>query len=166
MKNWYLIYTKPQGEELAKVNLERQGFETYLPLVGVRRRRLGRGRVSIEPLFPRYLFIHLNTETDNWLPIRSTMGVSKLIRFGMQPAIVPDPLIEALRERENAQGVQDIKIGHYKQGEKVRVLEGPMMGFEGIFLAKTSSDRVIVLLNIVGKSTRVKLDIDKLESTA
>ena len=69
MKNWYLIYTKPHKEQLARENLERQGYEIYLPMARLRRRRMGKGATRIEPLFPRYLFIHLDAKTDNWSPI-------------------------------------------------------------------------------------------------
>jgi transcriptional antiterminator RfaH len=163
MKNWYLIYAKPHKELVAKENLERQGYEVYLPMARVRRRRLGKGATRIEPLFPRYLFIRLDTQTDNWSPIRSTMGVSNLVKFGMYPSIVPKSLIEVLCERCDEEGIQDIIPGEFKSGESVRVMEGPMMGFEGVFLAKTSNDRVFVLLDIVGKHTRVSLTTEKLE---
>ena len=162
MKNWYLIYTKPQKELVARENLERQGYEIYLPLARLRRRRMGKGVTRIEPLFPRYLFIRLDTKLDNWSPIRSTLGVSNLVKFGMYPSAVPDALIELLCDRCDEEGVQDIIPEEYKKGEAIRVLEGPMTGLEGVFLAKTSNDRVMVLLDIVGKHTRVNLETEKL----
>jgi transcriptional antiterminator RfaH len=162
MKHWYLIYTKPHKEHVARENLERQGYDIYLPMARVRRRRLGKGANRIEPLFPRYLFIKLDTQTDNWSPIRSTLGVSNLVKFGMYPSAVPEALIELLCDRCDEEGIQDIAPDEYKKGEAVRVLEGPMTGLEGIFLAKTSSDRVMVLLDIVGKHTRVNMETVKL----
>jgi transcriptional antiterminator RfaH len=162
MKNWYLIYTKPQKELVARENLERQGYEIYLPMARLRRRRMGKGMNRIEPLFPRYLFIHLDTKTDNWSPIRSTLGVSNLVKFGMYPSAVPEALIELLVDRCDEEGIQDITPDEYKEGEAIRVMEGPMTGLEGVFLAKTSSDRVMVLLDIVGKHTRVNLETEKL----
>ncbi len=162
MKNWYLIYTKPHKELLARENLERQGYETYLPMARLRRRRMGKGVTRIEPLFPRYIFIHLDTKTDNWAPIRSTLGVSNLVKFGLYPSAVPEALIELLYDRCDEEGIQDIVPDEYKEGEPIRVLEGPMTGLEGVFLAKTSSDRVMVLLDIVGKHTRVNLETEKL----
>ena len=66
MKSWYLIYSKPRGEELAKTHLERQGYEVYLPLILGRIKRRGRTEKSIQPMFPRYLFIHLSDQTDDW----------------------------------------------------------------------------------------------------
>jgi transcriptional antiterminator RfaH len=161
-KRWYLVYAKPRQEELAHANLERQGYEIYLPLIRQARRRLGRRVIRIEPMFPRYLFIHLDTETDNWAPIRSTFGVSKLVRFGPEPSPVPDDLVAAIRRRDDKSGVQDIALHEFKPGERVRVEEGPLMGYEGVFLARTSQERVLVLLDIVGREARTKLDISVL----
>ncbi|NIN33844.1 MAG: transcription/translation regulatory transformer protein RfaH, partial [Gammaproteobacteria bacterium] len=59
MKSWYLIHTKPRQEKLAEENLERQGYEIYLPMAEIRRKRRGRSVRVIDPMFPRYLFIHL-----------------------------------------------------------------------------------------------------------
>jgi len=162
MKHWYLIYTKPHKEQVARENLERQGYEVYLPMARIRRRRLGKGTTRIEPLFPRYLFIKLDTQTDNWAPIRSTVGVGNLVKFGMYPSIVPEALVELLYARCDEDGIEDIAPGEFRTGESVRVMEGPMMGLEGVFLAKTSNDRVLVLLDIVGKHTRVTMTTEKL----
>ncbi len=161
-KRWYLIYSKPRQEDTAKQNLERQGYSTYLPLLRTPRRRMERRIIRIEPMFPRYLFIQLDTETDNWAPIRSTLGVSTLVRFGMTPSPVPDDLIETLRERDDSAGVQDIPMHEFKSGQKIRIEEGPFMGYEGIFLAKSSQERVLVLLEIVGKSAKARVDITAL----
>ena len=163
MLAWYLVYSKPQQERLALENLERQGYESYLPFIRSRRRRSGRYISVIEPMFPRYLFLHLSDETDNWGPIRSTIGVSKLVRFGDMPARVPDDLIDALKRREDASGVQNLPEPAFKAGEKVRIVEGPMAGYEGIFHAKTSQERVVILLEIVGQSTRVQLAVGHIE---
>jgi transcriptional antiterminator RfaH len=161
-KRWYLVYAKPRQEQTAQENLVRQGYRTYLPLLRVPRRRLGRRVIRVEAMFPRYLFIHLDTVTDNWAPIRSTVGVSKLVRFGGEPAPVPDMLIEALRARENKEGVQDVPLHSYQHGQKVRIEEGPFMGYEGIFLAKTGEERVLVLLDVVGTQAKARVDIESL----
>lgn len=161
-RRWYLIHSKPRQEGTAKENLERQGYRIYLPLLRTPRRRVGRRVIRIEPMFPRYLFIHLDTETDNWAPIRSTIGVSTLVRFGTTPTPVPDDLIETLRERDDSAGVQDIPMHEFNAGQKIRIEEGPFMGYEGIFLAKSSQERVLVLLDIVGKSAKARVDVTAL----
>lgn len=157
-KKWYLVYTKPRQEELANQNLQRQGFNSYLPMAIQPRRRDGKVISRIEPLFPRYLFISLDTKTDNWSPIRSTIGVSSLVRFGMNPAVVPTELVLMIEKRDNEYGVQKLPIKEFETGDKVRITDGPMMGYEGIFLARSSQERVTILLSIVNKNTHVKLN--------
>jgi len=161
-KRWYLVYSKPRKEELARVNLERQGYPAYLPMMRTPRRKLGRRVIRVEPMFPRYLFIHLDTETDNWAPIRSTLGVVSLVRFGMLPSAVPDDLIASLRERDNASGIQDVPLNTFERGQRVRIEEGPFMGYEGIYLAQTGQERVHILLDIVGKAARTQVDVEHL----
>lgn len=161
-KRWYLVYSKPRKEELARVNLERQGYPTYLPMMRTPRRRMGRRIVRVEPMFPRYLFIHLDTASDNWAPIRSTLGVANLVRFGMLPSPVPQDLIDTLRTRDDSDGVQDVPLHTFEEGQKVRIEEGPFMGYEGIFLARTSEERVLILLDIVGKSAKAQISIEHL----
>lgn len=166
MLAWYLIYSKPQQERLALENLARQGYEAYLPLIRNRRRRGGRYVQAIDPMFPRYLFIHLNDETDNWGPIHSTFGVSKLVRFGDLPARVPDDLVASLQAGEDEAGVQNLPPPDFRIGDKVRIVEGPMAGYEGIFHAKTSQERIIILLQIAGQSTRVQLAAGHIEPSS
>lgn len=163
MKAWYLVYSKPQQERLALENLERQGYSSYLPLIKNRRRRSGRYVALIEPMFPRYLFVHLSDETDNWGPIRSTIGVANLVRFGMNAARVPDTLIGAMREREVG-GVQTLAPPELKPGDHVRIVEGVLAGYEAIFQAKTSKERVVLLLQLAqDRTARVQVDANDIE---
>src|SRR4030065_2468428 len=106
-KSWYLVYAKPRQEEVALTNLVRQGYGAYLPRVREARKRQGRRIMVVDPLFPRYLFIYLDTHTDNWGPIRSTLGVASLVRFGQEPACIPDELIDFLKTREGEAGLHE-----------------------------------------------------------
>jgi len=165
MKSWYLIYSKPQQERIANDNLQRQGYMVYLPLASVRRRRKGRTVRVIDPIFPRYLFINLSDQTDDWGPIRSTIGVSSLVRFGQVPAKIPDSLIQGLRLREDSDGIQEIPEREFKFGEKVRISEGIMEGFEAIFQCQKSNDRVILLLKLAENITRIDIESSQIEPT-
>lgn len=155
---WYLVYAKPRQEEVALRNLQQQGFETYLPRVRTTRRRGGRRINGIEALFPRYLFVRLDPVRDNWAPIRSTIGVTSLVRFGAEPAEVPSSLVAFLRGREDEGGLQAIEPQRLSPGQAVRVEEGPLAGYAGIFLARSGRDRVVVLLNILGRHARLELE--------
>ena len=158
MKSWYLIQAKPKSEELAKVNLERQGYETYLPLILGRAKKRGKTIKSIQPMFPRYLFIYLSDKTDDWGPIRSTLGVSTLVRFGMTAARVPEVLINALKKNENSSGIHELPTKRLSSGDKLLIVEGPFEGYEAILFSKKSNDRVIVLLKISESFVKVKLE--------
>ncbi len=163
MKAWYLIHSKPRQENVAKEQLERQGYETYLPLAPVRRRKRGRAYSVIAPMFPRYLFIYLSNETDDWRPIRSTIGVSVLVKFGEVPAKLPNKLIEKLRDREDDEGIQVLENIEFSKGDQARIAEGPFEGFEGIYQCRTGKDRVILLLKIAQNAVNIELSAEQIE---
>ena len=75
---WFLVYTKAKEEQRAKKNLENQGFSIFLPMIAF---AINNRSVStiVKPMFPRYLFIKLNLEKDNWTLIKSTRGVSHMV---------------------------------------------------------------------------------------
>lgn len=162
-KSWYLVYTKPRREILAQENLDRQGYMTYLPLMYSRRRRVDHLVLVTEPLFPRYLFVRLDAQTDNWAPIRSTLGVTGLVRFGPQPARAPDDLIDLLKSRDGSDGIQTLPMPDFHRGDTVRITDGTMAGYQGIFLAKSGRERVIILLEIAGRDARVQLSACQIE---
>jgi hypothetical protein len=93
---WYLVHTKPRQEEVALANLERQGYECYLPQMRIERIRRRKAEVATEPMFPRYLFIRLDSSDQgkSRSPIRSTLGVSQLVHFGARAAKVDDALVD------------------------------------------------------------------------
>ena len=165
MRSWYLVYSKPQQERVALENLARQGYVAYLPLVRVRRRRQTRVVNVVEPMFPRYLFVHLSDRTDDWGPIRSTVGVACMVRFGDEAARVPEGLIEAMRAREDEEGLQVLDTPDFRVGDRVRIAEGALAGYEAMFQARSGKQRVILLLEVAGKLARVEVNEDDVEPT-
>ncbi|MGI9142171.1 MAG: transcription/translation regulatory transformer protein RfaH [Fluviibacter sp.] len=149
---WYLVQSKPRNEARALENLVRQGYETYLPLMEVERLQRGKLLKKMEALFPRYLFLHLEEGNDNWGPIRSTLGVAGLVRFGQAYAVVSDEVMAAVRER-----TQDIKKSLFESGDNVRVVSGPLLGLEGVFEIADGEQRSFVLLEFMQKQQRVSV---------
>jgi len=161
--NWYLLSSKPRQEQTAKLNLIQQNYEIYLPYHQVRKRKKTGHTLVTEPLFPRYLFIRLSHTQSNWAPIRSTRGVANIIRFGNANAKVPNVLVSKLKTQEKhhfEQNANALTQPKFKKGEKVRILEGVMAGYDGIFQTESSENRVHILLDIANKYTRVKLPVD------
>jgi transcriptional antiterminator RfaH len=162
---WYVVYTKPKMESLAMTHLERQGFECYGPKV-LQERILRKKRVAMAaPLFPRYLFIRpMDQEALSLYPVRSTVGVSNLVTFGDQrtPGKIPSLWIEALRGEEAKRQGEPLPDA-FQKGEKVLILEGPFQGLLGVFDLQQDRDRVMVLIDFLGKATRLPLDPSALE---
>jgi transcriptional antiterminator RfaH len=156
MSNWFLIHTKIRQERVALENLERQGFECFLPLMRAEKLRRGALQVVQEALFPRYLFIRLGTglESQSWAPIRSTLGVSRLVTFGLIPAKIDDELIGVLRDQSED---SDVVLRHFEPGEQVVVTEGPFVGVEAIYQMADAEGRVMVLLNILSKQVKMSV---------
>ncbi len=162
---WYLVFTKPAQERVARLNLERQGYEVYLPLTQERkRRRSGVVFFSKNPMFPRYLFVCLATGLDNFSPIRSTRGVVDLVRFSGLPASVPPNLIDSLQAVERVQLESSSLNIPLKPGDRVRIMEGPLFGYEGVFHSVCSGGaRVRVLLDLLSSHAALKVPRDSLD---
>jgi transcriptional antiterminator RfaH len=155
--HWYLIHTKPRQEKCALQNLEQQGYQCYMPLLPKEKLRQGAVALTDEPLFPRYLFINLAQDfmAKSWSPILSTKGVSRLVRFGTDPARVDDALIEHLRSHEVR--VLDEPERLFKPGERVLLTEGPFAGIEGIYQMADGDQRVIILIQLMSQPVITKI---------
>jgi len=155
--DWYLIHCKPRQEARALENLQRQGYEAWLPMLTVEKIRRGRIVQVTEPMFSRYLFIQLDAVSSNWAPIRSTLGVSRLVTFGSVPASVPDELIEALRNAP-VQEPQRLLV----PGAEVLFVDGPLQGLRGIFQQHDGEARAMVLIELLSKPQAIAVNLGDL----
>ena len=158
---WYVIHTKPRQEQRALDNLERQGFQAWLPTIEMEKLRRGKLTRVVEPMFSRYLFIQLDKTQTNWSPIRSTLGVSKLVSFGNVPAVVPDALIEALQQADGAQREYLLK-----EGDAVQFVSGPLQGLEGILQQRDGELRALVLIELISQPQRISTAIEDIRPLA
>lgn len=163
MEQWYVIQTKPRQETIAEENLERQGYICFCPRIGVWRKFRGSRRSAVEAYFPNYVFIHLDMQSTNVAPIRSTCGVSKLVRFGNLIPAVPPALITTLRQQTGDDGLLSSEHKDFTPGQIVRIETGPLAGISAIFEAPTGQRRAILLLQMLGKTQRITVPIDSLE---
>ena len=156
---WYVVHTKPRQEPRALENLQNQGYECFLPLMQVEKVRNQRIQVLSEPMFSRYLFIRLDDTTQNWSPIRSTLGVSKLVSFGHQPAKVPFEFIQFLKEAP-AKTLARI----FSPGDAIKIVSGPLRGLEGVYQAHDGQSRAFVLVDLLGKPQRLQMLVEGLRA--
>lgn len=166
MNTWYAVVCKPRREVLAEANLLNQGYQVYLPRLATQTRRSGKWVASVEPLFPRYLFLATGNERQGLAPVRSTLGVSDLVRFGGQPATVPATLIDALQQLEDTATGTCARRSPFQPGAKVEFRAGPFAGLAGVFELDAGEDRAFVLLDLLGKINKVKVCRDWLVPAA
>jgi transcriptional antiterminator RfaH len=159
LQRWYLIHTKPAGELTAEANLLRQEYEVYLPRILQPSRRSGRWRDRIAVLFPRYLFLRLNEGRQSLGPVRCSIGVSGVVRFGLKYAVVPDEIVSGLQAREDpGSGLHRVtRPIALTPGETVGINGGLFDGLEGIFERDAGAERVVVLLRLLGHEVAVQV---------
>jgi transcriptional antiterminator RfaH len=156
---WYLIHTKPSSETIAQTNLIRQGYEVFLPRLRRSFYRGGRLLDQVIALFPRYLFLRLSEGDQSLGPVRSSVGVTCVVRFGLSYAVVADQLILDLQAHADP-NTGLYCIAHRRSlefGAKVCITRGSLKGLEGVFEREVGADRVVILLGLLGRDVSVRL---------
>ena len=155
IKGWYVAFCKPSQEQVAQMNAQNQGFDTYLPTLT--KQQVSRSKLSVvtQAMFPRYLFVRPSSDEQGVASLKSTRGIVKLVQFGFELGVAPDELIEQLREVE-ASAYRNGPDLLFQQGDRVDVIDGPFKGFVAKVLSKPS-ERVKLLLEFLGKSQQVSL---------
>lgn len=164
---WFVVQTQSRAENKAEFHLRRQAFDAFLPRYRKRRRHARRTDWVNAPLFPGYLFVRLDTALTQWRPILSTVGVRDLIRFGDRPTPVPVGLVEEISRRRNAAGLLEIhQPAPFEQGESVRILSGPLTNAVGLFDCEDDDQRVMILLDMMGRQVRVRVPLETVAACA
>jgi len=153
---WYTVQTKPRREKEVEKRLGGLELEVFLPWLRCRRRVGSRHQWVLVPLFPGYLFCRLDL-TLSGRAARYTPGVKDFVKFGNRVAEVSLEVIRALQDR-CPDGVAQMQPRVYRAGDPVMIKEGPFSGLEAIFEREMKgSERVAVLLSILGRQTRLVL---------
>lgn len=161
---WYLVHTRPNCERKAELNLKAQGLKTFLPQIEKTIRHARRLTTVRRPLFARYLFVSLDIGRDAWFPINSTIGVSRLVAQDGKPAAVPFGIVETLLAHSDA-GLT--RLDHaLTQGQRVRILSGPLADFTATIMRLDARRRVDVLLEVMGSAVSVSVDRSTLAPAA
>lgn len=157
---WYVVYAKPRLENQAQANLSDQRYETWLPTLTIWCRKARTWQRTVVPMFPRYLFLRPQNAEHSIAPVRSTPGVSSLVRFGTEPARISDAVIEELRVIEAQNAIHPGERGTpFVVGEQVQIVEGPFVGLAGV-VAFSDMTRVSVLLSLLGRENSIAMPHD------
>lgn len=149
---WFVAQLRPNCRALAERHLARQDFVTFCPTVRRTARRAGRFAERESPLFPGYLFVGAGPAQD-WQAINGTRGVTRLVSGGREesPARIAPALIAALRDRHcDESGAEQVA-----PGDRVELLRGPFADFVATVETVAPHQRIWVMLDVLGKATRV-----------
>lgn len=157
--NWYLAQVRPNGFRLAERNLARQGFETFIPLAEETRRGRGGFVARTTLLFPGYLFVAFDPAAEGWRAVMSTYGVSRIVTAGDTPSAVPVDIVDGLRARCRPDGVLE-PLDDLARGSEVRIATGPFAEFVARVDQMAPDQRVWVLIDMMGRTTRIAVPRD------
>ena len=160
-KEWFILQFKPNAHHQAAKNLTRQGFETFLPLHDTTSRKASRFVNTSRPLFPGYMFIRFNRAESEWHKINNTYGVSRLITFNSVLRSIPTSFVNSLMKRYDLSG-KLLPIQKLKKGEQVRVLTGPFANFIAIVEKYEADQRICILMDLMGRKTKIQTQSDYL----
>lgn len=160
---WYAVYTRHQHERTVAENLAGRGLEVFLPVYEALRQWTDRQKRLSLPLFPCYVFFRGNPERR--ARVLSTPGVHSIVGFGGRPAAIERSQVDAVRLAvENHFRVEPHPF--LRQGDRVRVKSGSLMGIEGILIRKRGFARLIISADLLQKSVAVEVDAGSVERIA
>ena len=161
MLEWHALYTRHQHEKPIARMLSNKGHEVFLPLYAVARRWQDRSKQLCLPLFPCYVFIRGGL--DRQVQILSTPGVFNVVGWAGHPAAIPESQIESIRQM--ADGSTRLEPHPFPVcGDRVRVRSGTLQGLEGILVRRKNISRLVVSLEMLGRSAAVEIDASCLET--
>ena len=159
-ESWYCLRSQPKHEHIAAANLRGMihEIEVFCPRLKIKR-RCSRGAVwFVEPLFPGYLFAKFNPETSMHT-VKSVPGVKTVLSFGQNTVTLSDNVISELRadfDQNEVHVVPDL----LNPGDDVTITSGPLQGIRAnVLRILPASNRIQVLLDLLGRSTTVEVDI-------
>ncbi|GAA4876978.1 transcription/translation regulatory transformer protein RfaH [Ferrimonas pelagia] len=156
MQGWFLLYCKGRKEALARTHLELRGVSCFLPELQVEKLKRGKPVMETQLLFPNYLFVRFDPFITSVQSIRSTPGVSSLVRTNGQILPVETAIVVALRQRLHQQQVQETELP--QAGDRVTITDGPFVDLEAIYAEPDGKRRSLLMLEMMGQQQRLSVD--------
>jgi transcription antitermination factor NusG len=161
MEQWIAVRSKPRAEKVALDQLEKKGIQAYLPLVRQKRKWSDRLKWVELPLFPGYLFAKVALK--NSIFVLETYGVSTVIKFGGEVAVVQESVVKSIRLA--LEGGYELKPTEYFiKGDKVEVIEGPMKGMKGIVSNIKGKEKLVIKIDALQQAIAVHIETKYLQS--
>lgn len=153
-RSWLVAYTKMHHERKVRDDLERMGIDSFVASRIEMRKWSDRIKKREVILLPMYLFVHVSPEERSMVLEHPSVLRYMSLRSEHRPAVVPDDQIEHFRFMlDHSEEVVRIIPGEMAQGQKVRVLKGPLEGLEGEFVTFEGKHRIILRIESLGAAS-------------
>jgi len=152
---WYAIWTRSRHEQMVREQLERKGYEAFLPTITKWSRWKDRKKKIDWPLFPGYCFARFDTYER--LPILKCTGVVSIVSFDGDIAAIPDVEIDGIRRLVESD-LQYDPCPLIREGTMVEVVHGPLKGVVGRLLRKGAHARLMLAVDLIGQAVSVEVD--------
>ena len=153
--SWYALQVRSRWENTSTALLRAKGFETLLPTFKTRRRWSDRYKVVDAPLFPGYVFCHL--DVHNRLPVLITPGVISVVGRGKTPIAVDETEIQAIQAAIRS-GIYIEPWPYLEVGDRVRIKDDALEGMEGILISFKGGHRVVISVTLLHRSVALEID--------
>ena len=154
---WYCVKTRPKQEGVATRLLRRElGLEVFCPKIRFKRARSTGVAWVNEAMFPGYIFVRF-VYPELYRRIAATSGVARTLSFGGRPAVLNDSIITDLRRHVADEETIEITC-EIKEGEEIKVIEGPFLGIRALVTrVLPSRERDAILLNLLGQVREIEV---------
>jgi transcriptional antiterminator NusG len=153
--SWYAIWTRSRHEQVVRDQLERKGFEAFLPTITKWSRWKDRKKQIEWPLFPGYCFVRF--DGIDRLPIVKCDGVVTIVGNEGYPSPIPAHEIDGIRQLIESELAFD-PCPLIKEGMMVEVKAGPLKGVVGRLVRKGSRARLVLSVDLIGQAVSVEVD--------
>ena len=155
-KKWFIAKIKPNSYTSAIQNLERQGFEIFLPQMEITQRQQNKFVIKNVFVFPGYMFVSFDPRIIAWNKINSTYGVSKILGFNNKPSEISSDLILELKARYEI-NINITQNETLQKGDAIKFCSGPFTDLIAKVESVDENKRIWVLLEAMGGYQRLKL---------
>lgn len=163
---WYVVHSHSGYEakvsQTLKQRVETMGlinkvFEILIPTQETVQIRSGKKQNITEKIFPGYLLIKMIVDSNSWLIVRTTPGITGFVGVGNKPTPISDNEVMAIQKFMSLDAPK-FKT-KFTLGEAVKIVDGPFAEFLGsIEEIDEEKGKIRVLVSIFGRETPVELD--------
>ena len=160
MKKWIAIYTKSRHEQIVVNELSKKDIESFCPMFKEKRQWSDRKKWVHFPLFRSYVFARIHLKENIF--VLQTIGVNKIVKFQNKISIIPDQVINDIKNIVDG-GYKIQQVDYFIKGDEVSVVSGPLKGVNGIIQDLKGDSRLIMKVEAIRQAFSIEISSEQLK---